>query len=1088
MSGAPEDDASKLTVPKFSSFKGSSKPPTQASSLGHQEDRKDRHRHRKEPRDSRRDGKPRSEGSRDGRPGRHDQSRRDARTPERHGSGHKRNRSEATDAAPEAKRSHPGLSEDAPGVAGLYMIDVKGDPLLRKYGNNVHYHVPSSHRYPPGRVLGASGRLYVHRDGAREQFSILQPGEKPDFREGLRKWPRAHPNPITLRPQRSIAEEAALDLSFIPIGKPKKHRRSNSSDSETSSGEKGLSYRSIEGKMKVRQVHDEPESENDSDENMDIHQDNPLRWRSVQLNRQVKEHPDDIDAWLELVEHQDALLKAGYDIDQSLLENEARSYAEIKLAMLESALANVQSDQDRRRVWILLMRVGTKVWDRKTVARKWSEIPEGERQHFDLWKTYLDFRMSDVTSFQYEEVKTILLARLTYLVGEVEDIGRISNVEEAIYVFLRLTRLVADAGYRELAVSAWQALFELNLFRPANINGAIASLESFQDFWESEVPRFGEAGARGWEHYVASSGAGDPLEAQRPAPQNESTSRDPYKQWAALEQQKGQDARVPARTLDEGNDDDPFRVVMFSDVKPLIFNIGTGVLPDVLGQLVDAFLIFCGLPATKISGTWAALALNDPVVVRNMGRPAPETPEDHSIHSEVISKRPPNAARGSVHASVTLDILFPDKSWFQHLSFANEHTSILVDMVQTALQQALQARKISHLGVYFLALTNVLDPASTKKQAKALLKQYPTDIDLYVAYALAENRSGRNEVADKTFASAFELSSGRDQLNVLRTWSWVELQRGNKESALRVLCSISEPGLRMSTSTPDLPSSRHILKATQIFESETDAFLYSEQWQSVAVAGQCSMLLSYLTSNDSKEPTSPTQGSLAASASIIKRLSQEFRRRNAEHSEGHEQLLQAAARLLYWHASNGPFRRAYMRQQLTSFVAAFPQNTIFLSLFEWFDSGLRVVDETRQLLYDKSLAPNEDSLSGRIFAIFHEIECGNANSTRAAFEQAVNSDSCRSSVLIWVWYIQFCYSQKSLRPKAKDVFYRALRHCPWSKEIMMQAFTTLVRTMESDELRAVYDTMLSKGMRIHVELEDYLQAQERKRAQRHDRK
>ena len=51
----------------------------------------------------------------------------------------------------------------------------------------------------------------------------------------------------------------------------------------------------------------------------------------------------------------------------------------------------------------------------------------------------------------------------------------------------------------------------------------------------------------------------------------------------------------------------------------------------------------------------------------------------------------------------------------------------------------------------------------------------------------------------------------------------------------------------------------------------------------------------------------------------------------------------------------------------------------------------------------------------------------------------------------------------------------------------MQAFTTLVRIMESDELRAVYDTMTSKGMRIHVEMDDFMKEQERKRARRHEK-
>lgn len=39
---------------------------------------------------------------------------------------------------------------------------------------------------------------------------------------------------------------------------------------------------------------------------------------------------------------------------------------------------------------------------------------------------------------------------------------------------------------------------------------------------------------------------------------------------------------------------------------------------------------------------------------------------------------------------------------------------------------------------------------------------------------------------------------------------------------------------------------------------------------------------------------------------------------------------------------------------------------------------------------------------------------------------------------------------------------------------MLEAFATLADDMDSDELRAVYSTMTSKGLRIHVDLDDFL--------------
>ena len=180
----------------------------------------------------------------------------------------------------------------------------------------------------------------------------------------------------------------------------------------------------------------------------------------------------------------------------------------------------------------------------------------------------------------------------------------------------------------------------------------------------------------------------------------------------------------------------------------------------------------------------------------------------------------------------------------------------------------------------------------------------------------------------------------------------------------------------------------------------------------------------------------------------------------------------AAMTMLMIHS---PFRRIYVRQRLFGYVSMFPQNTIFLSLFEWADSGLRVVDETRDLLGDKVLVSAEDCVSSRLFSIHHEMRRGNINTIRTAFEQALTSDRCDSAPGLWISYIRFCSSQKELRAKTKDVFYRALRRCPWSKEVMMEAFVTLAQEMDSDELRAVYNTMASKGLRIHVDLEEFLQ-------------
>lgn len=168
-----------------------------------------------------------------------------------------------------------------------------------------------------------------------------------------------------------------------------------------------------------------------------------------------------------------------------------------------------------------------------------------------------------------------------------------------------------------------------------------------------------------------------------------------------------------------------------------------------------------------------------------------------------------------------------------------------------------------------------------------------------------------------------------------------------------------------------------------------------------------------------------------------------------------------------------PFRPIFLRENILRFIHLFPSNTIFLTLFAWAESSLRIDDPVRDVLRRIVLVGSQDCPSSRIFAIYHEHQVGNAHSTRAAFENALDSESCSGNVALWISYIRFCYSQKELRHKAKDVFYRAVGSCPWSKELAMEAFTTLLRVMESSELRAVFNTMTSKGLRVHVDLEEF---------------
>ncbi len=160
---------------------------------------------------------------------------------------------------------------------------------------------------------------------------------------------------------------------------------------------------------------------------------------------------------------------------------------------------------------------------------------------------------------------------------------------------------------------------------------------------------------------------------------------------------------------------------------------------------------------------------------------------------------------------------------------------------------------------------------------------------------------------------------------------------------------------------------------------------------------------------------------------------------------------------------------------MAKYLTSFPRNTIFLSLYAWNERRLRVDDRVRSMLRDIVLIETNDNIISRVFAICYETKAGNVHSVHAAFENAVSNPIICANPGLWKLYLQFCVHTKDYRRRAKDVFYRGMRACPWAKSFFMLAFTEMKGLMTFEELRSVYKVLGEKELRIHVDLEDRLE-------------
>ena len=206
-------------------------------------------------------------------------------------------------------------------------------------------------------------------------------------------------------------------------------------------------------------------------------------------------------------------------------------------------------------------------------------------------------------------------------------------------------------------------------------------------------------------------------------------------------------------------------------------------------------------------------------------------------------------------------------------------------------------------------------------------------------------------------------------------------------------------------------------------------------------------------------------------------------------SPTHEFLHQSFSRLLYHHATQTPsFSPSAVRSALAASVKAYPKNTVFLSLYTWIESRFRIDDRVRSIIKDVVLTshinPSQEedcpSIVSHFFAIYTELRRSlalgsNINTVRATFERAVSEGSIGAhSVGLWKLYFWF-ERERADRKKAREVYWRGIRACPWAKDLYMLAFDGEGKAdlgMDEFELREVIETMERKELRIHMEFND----------------
>ncbi|CAI7572885.1 unnamed protein product [Penicillium glandicola] len=856
--------------------------------------------------------------------------------------------------------------------------------------------------------------------------------------------------------------------------------------------------------------------------------------RNAKLNSAVAQQPDDIQAWIRLAEHQELVIASARSGDRTSHHDDIQPVARAKLYVYERAIKANAQNPGRDHLVLARMEEGAKVWDVTTLTLEWEGVLCHHSEFITVWIAYLDYCQTHSQDFNFDNC----FKTYAYCLDIHSRVG--FGPQKTLirsYLLLRLTLFLRESGHAELAVGLWQAVLEFTCFRPAHLMGKKEeALTEFKAFWTPEHIRIGEPLWQPWNRVQTSRTTVD-----KHVYASEVNPRNLFETWAPAERERMFKNRMPSHTFDESEENDPYRMVLLHDctqILPYFWDLGQS-----LGSLVDGFLYFCHLPHLTFPANMHTSRLwTGDNFLRNEYMDDPRntiadwiTFQTYAATTTIEPFAFPNHT--FVH---TTDSLFADpKVWFSALTkwaATTSHSTCVIDsdFVLLTLHALVDIFRDSQLAEYAIAVTFACNNNLGKKYGKRLLKERSSNLRLYNAVALMYWRTGDRDTAHNVWSTAlsmsqnFDASELTDSALLWNSWIWEMLHTGQKARASYLLQAMPYNRVHLLSydTADDLEVNQtNFLRIKKcLFTAQKNALRFKKM-QAYAAYADCYAIVLYLMGEPLDDILS-VYNDAVTSLRVLPRTDDDFR------VLGGELLHQARARTLYHYVEkqSGQFKPTDVRTVLLDSLEWWPHNTMFLSLFKWNEARLHLTDRTRDI-FDVTIgakARADRDLQGpapihrvpvttHLFSIYAEmgrplVLGSTPHSIRAAFERAIGDDgivpigrtlirkspfelasstSAQSSLTIWRLYILYeLYAQHNVG-RAREIYFRALRSCPWSKELYLLAFEHLRADLtnrlppcrltrqgevnpsgfDPTELRTLYVEMLRRGLRVHYHVE-----------------
>ncbi|CAB5184578.1 DUF1740-domain-containing protein [Rhizophagus irregularis] len=797
-----------------------------------------------------------------------------------------------------------------------------------------------------------------------------------------------------------------------------------------------------------------------------------IRQKTKDYNIKLDQNPHDISLWLEFIAFQDKAMQ--FSVTSKKSDSTKTSINEVKLSIFDKAL-----QLNPKNSWLLVeyLKCCEQIYDVPKLLTKWDQILTENPGDIILWMQYIDFRQTNLVSFSVAQCLQVfedclhVLRKSVVVATDYNEKLRIERI--MIHVFQRACVFILQSGYSERAYACWQAMIELIFFAPDHLRQQTFydRVTALEIFWEEEWPRFGEDDAKGWAYYAEHGDNEMHVTLTPPNPVNVSNLHgDAYEKWAKAEgMHDGQLLSIRTGTGgdDDINVDDPYRIIIFDDIRTFLFDI---TFPQSYIELLYACFSFVGLtfnPGYSSSNPLITDAfLNTKLVDESIANNSFWV-TDNSLFKLPIKSFPQIE-----------DNLFKSQSWF---CICDEVDVINVDMIfaRNAFYQLRQVVNDTGIKLCRLAVEHLYDISSGRSLAKSMLKREKMNLALWNGYAQIERSSNKYTEARKVYLGAIaQIRSYPEQFQIdapllHRMFAEMELEQGHYKTAMNVLVLLTEEqGNIESVAEIDVSVTR-LLKArkyyTQQMARSTTTISQYESGNSLHYC-VCYALLECLSQN------------LQQASKIFEEMIQDIEMRKGYLDLEAELIFMAYVKLIYQYlnyiasnnssTSSNDISGTLFQDVLTRAIKAFPNNTIFLSMY--FHQEIRGSISVGLNSVLEEILQKSPSHIIWTFVLYSELcrQPFNVKRVRSLFDRALESSKTKSSISLWTLYINFemTYGRHDI---AKTLYYRAVRECPWSKDLYMMAFKKLRNLFTIDELEEAMNVLYEKEIRLRVSIDRF---------------